>query len=225
MLLMPCLGLPAYDADVLGIPAGHCVVVRRRYNPAGIPFEGSLVMAAPEAAAYCRRVASALQLNERARFDSSGWIPGALVAARAACQGGGGGSGRNALEGRCLPFQRIPGATGRRGRGPLPPAQCPSRGCDSSRIAPFYVEALHDIDLMTDAEGRVVAVNPRPSGSLPATLAAGIAILDWAVARALRLEVQMFEPERDVEVLPVAATLALAFPPAEKATVEGRLDR
>lgn len=132
-LVMPTLGLPAYDVDVLA-RAGRprAAVVRRRNNPTGIPFEGNYVTSDPRAQRYCLDIAAALALD-----------------------------------------------------------------------------SLHDVDLMTDPSGevRLLEVNPRPSGSLAASLAAGAPLLDAAIAQALGHELPVPLPDRDVTVvrIPMAA--------------------
>jgi len=134
-LVMPCLAAPAYDADILALGRGrHVVAVRRRANPAGIPFTGNTLLADPAVRAYCGDVARVLGLD-----------------------------------------------------------------------------ALHDIDLMTGPDGRpvVLEVNPRPSGSMVSTLAAGFPLLDWAVARLLGVAFTPREPERQVEILAKSGTFAV----------------
>ncbi len=134
-LVMPCLGVPAYDADILALGGGrHVVAVRQRTNPAGIPFTGNTLLADPGVSAYCRDVARVLGLD-----------------------------------------------------------------------------ALHDIDLMSGPDGRpvVLEVNPRPSGSMVATLAAGFPLLDWAVARLIGAAFTPREPERQVEILAKPGTFAV----------------
>ena len=73
------------------------------------------------------------------------------------------------------------------------------------------LEALHDIDLMEGPDGRpvVLEVNPRPSGSLAASMAAGFPVLDWAVDRALGNNPIIFGPENDIDVLPMLMPKAL----------------
>ncbi|MEW5772901.1 MAG: ATP-grasp domain-containing protein [Thermodesulfobacteriota bacterium] len=126
LLVMPCLGVPAFDADVVGLGREPAVLVRRRHNPTGIPFAGNTLVADPEVVDYCRTVARVLGL-----------------------------------------------------------------------------EAVHDIDLMASPEGRpvVLEVNPRPSGSLPASMAAGFPVLDWAVDRALGGDPEVGGPDRDLDVM------------------------
>lgn len=134
-LVMPRLDVPAYDADVLALGAGsYAVVVRRRANPAGIPFKGNTILADADVTEYCRSVASVLELN-----------------------------------------------------------------------------GLHDIDLMTGPDGHpvVLEVNPRPSGSLSAAMAAGFPMIDWAVARLLGVPFTSREPERQMEVLCFQGTFAV----------------
>ena len=135
-LVMPCLKTPAYDADVLFVGSeNYAVVVRKRFNPTGIPFEGNRIISEPAVVEYCRNIAAALGLK-----------------------------------------------------------------------------ALHDIDLMTDDTGRpvVLEVNPRPSGSLAATLSAGFPILDWAVAQVMGITFEVFEPKRDLEILSFPRTFAVS---------------
>ena len=67
------------------------------------------------------------------------------------------------------------------------------------------LEAVHDIDLMTMPDGRpvVLEVNPRPSGSLPASLQAGFPLLDWAVDRAMGNDPVIPSVEHDIEVMSI----------------------
>lgn len=70
VLVMPTMRSPVYDADVLARKGDVLAcVVRRRDNPAGIPFTGSLVMRAPETTAFCARIAAALQLDSLHDYD------------------------------------------------------------------------------------------------------------------------------------------------------------
>ena len=63
-LVMPCLGLPAYDVDVLNHGAGqYAVYVRERSNPTGIPYEGNTLTVKRNITDYCRSVANALDLG------------------------------------------------------------------------------------------------------------------------------------------------------------------
>lgn len=73
--------------------------------------------------------------------------------------------------------------------------------------------SLHDIDLMTDSEGLpvILEVNPRPSGSIAATLLAGFPLIDWAVQRAMGAEAAVFEPAFEIAV----TTDACNVPPQE----------
>jgi len=65
------------------------------------------------------------------------------------------------------------------------------------------LDALHDMDLMTSEDGTPVLleVNPRASGSLAATLAAGVPILDAALASAVGKAFSVPLPKGDVEIL------------------------
>ncbi len=66
------------------------------------------------------------------------------------------------------------------------------------------LDSAHDIDLMSDAEGNpaLLEVNPRMSGSMAATLMAGIPFFDAALGSRLGIELPVELPERDIEVLP-----------------------
>lgn len=137
LLVMPCLGVPAYDVDVVCLGREPAVIVRRRHNPTGIPFVGNTLVADQGVLEYCRTVARVLGL-----------------------------------------------------------------------------EAVHDIDLMADSAGTAVVleVNPRPSGSLPASMAAGFPVLDWAVDRALGGDPEIFGPDQDLEVLAMVTPQPLELP-------------
>ena len=55
--------------------------------------------------------------------------------------------------------------------------------CQDIAVA-LNLDSIHDIDLMTDQNGKpcVIEVNPRASGSMAASLVAGIPIIDTAIA-------------------------------------------
>jgi len=65
------------------------------------------------------------------------------------------------------------------------------------------LDSLHDIDLMTTADGevRVLEVNPRPSGSLVASTAAGLRLMEAAIALAAGETPPELPPARDCEVV------------------------
>lgn len=66
------------------------------------------------------------------------------------------------------------------------------------------LDGLHDIDLMTDPVTKkpvVLEVNPRPSGSLAATLAAGFPLIDWAVAHMMGRKADVHYPQKDIEII------------------------
>ena len=71
--------------------------------------------------------------------------------------------------------------------------------------------ALHDMDLMTDSSGNpvILEVNPRPSGSVATMLVSGFPVIDWAVARSLKLDVAPYEPEEDIEVSALNSVFAV----------------
>lgn len=137
LLVMRSLHAPVYDVDLLA-KDGEVValVVRRRHNPAGIPFTGNTIIADPEIERYCRSVAEVMRLN-----------------------------------------------------------------------------SLHDLDLMTDCAGQVVLleINPRMSGSIAASVAAGIPFLEMALAQAAGLSMSWdwSPPHKDIDVLPVVQAVVV----------------
>lgn len=66
------------------------------------------------------------------------------------------------------------------------------------------LDGLHDIDLMTDGNGNasIIEVNPRPSGSMAASLIAGFPILDIAILSLLKKKVPPIFIQNDITVLP-----------------------
>ncbi len=139
MLVMPRMHAPVYDADVLASKGiVKAIVVRRRTNPTGIPFEGNRIIVEENAVSYCKRIAEVVGLD-----------------------------------------------------------------------------ALHDMDLMTNDEGelRLLEVNPRPSGSLVASLAAGVALIDAAIGLTIGEDVQVSYPQTDVEISTFVGAVAVAKAP------------
>lgn len=64
LMVMPLLYAPAYDVDVLAVHGqARAVLVRRRNNPAGIPFTGNRIVSDPAISDYCRDVAQVLGLD------------------------------------------------------------------------------------------------------------------------------------------------------------------
>ena len=64
LMVMPMLDSPAYDVDVLAIQGkAKAALVRRRSNPAGIPFTGNHIVANPNIMDYCLKIAEALGLD------------------------------------------------------------------------------------------------------------------------------------------------------------------
>jgi len=126
LMLMPLLHAPAYDVDIFAVNGNSkAALVRKRSNPAGIPFTGNTIISDSEIMQYCLDIAKALKLN-----------------------------------------------------------------------------ALHDIDLMTDSNGRpcLLEVNPRPSGSVVASHAAGFPIVAAAIAESLGKSYPLSIPEEDIEI-------------------------
>jgi len=84
----------------------------------------------------------------------------------------------------------------------------------SKIAAAVGLNALHDMDLMTNDEGelRLLEVNPRPSGSLVASLAAGEDLVDAAIGLALGDDIELTYPKGEVEVSTFVGALALPVP-------------
>jgi carbamoylphosphate synthase large subunit len=64
------------------------------------------------------------------------------------------------------------------------------------------LNGLHDIDLMTDSLGRpaLLEVNPRMSGSVSASHAAGFPVVAAAIAELLGISYPMLSPTKDIEI-------------------------
>jgi len=74
------------------------------------------------------------------------------------------------------------------------------------------LQSLHDIDMMTDPKmGPVLLeINPRPSGSLAGLSSAGHVLLDYALASAAGIHIDIKPVERDVEILTYTESVALS---------------
>jgi carbamoylphosphate synthase large subunit len=69
-MIMPALREPAYDVDVLGGDANEAqVIVRKRNNPSGIPFNGNVIVTDFRIQEYCRSIAEALKLDSLFDMD------------------------------------------------------------------------------------------------------------------------------------------------------------
>ena len=66
------------------------------------------------------------------------------------------------------------------------------------------LDSIHDIDLMTDRNGDpcVIEVNPRPSGSMAASLTAGIPVVDIAILALCGMTVPNIKIDSDIMILP-----------------------
>ena len=66
------------------------------------------------------------------------------------------------------------------------------------------LDSIHDIDLMTDQNGEpcIIEVNPRPSGSMAATLTAGIPVVDIAILTLRGMTVPNVKIDSDIMILP-----------------------
>ena len=66
------------------------------------------------------------------------------------------------------------------------------------------LDSIHDIDLMTDQNGEpcIIEVNPRPSGSMAATLTAGIPIVDIAILTLCGMTIPNVKIDSDIMILP-----------------------
>jgi carbamoyl-phosphate synthase large subunit len=70
ILMMPALRAPAYDADVYAEKGQvKYAILRKRLNPAGIPFIGNVVIPESDILKYCKRVSQALKLDGLHDFD------------------------------------------------------------------------------------------------------------------------------------------------------------
>jgi carbamoylphosphate synthase large subunit len=64
LMVMPMLNSPAYDVDVHSIESkAKVALVRRRLNPAGIPYIGNQIVNSPKIVEYCLKIADALGLD------------------------------------------------------------------------------------------------------------------------------------------------------------------
>jgi len=66
------------------------------------------------------------------------------------------------------------------------------------------LDGIHDIDLMTNKSGEpcVIEVNPRPSGSMAASLIAGIPVIDIAILALQGKSIPDIQLEADIIILP-----------------------
>jgi len=66
------------------------------------------------------------------------------------------------------------------------------------------LDSIHDIDLMTNQNGEpcIIEVNPRPSGSMAATLTAGIPIVDIAILTLCGMTIPNVNIDADIMILP-----------------------
>lgn len=126
-LVMPMLLSPAYDVDVMSVKGDvKTIIIRRRINPAGIPFKGNIIVKDKTIEKYCRKISKILKLD-----------------------------------------------------------------------------GIHDIDLMTDKNGNacIIEVNPRPSGSMAASLIAGVPVVDIAILSILNQELPNINIKENIKVL------------------------
>lgn len=63
-MLMPALRDPAYDVDVFSVQGkAQAIIIRRRYNPVGIPFTGNTIQVNEKIFDYCSAISNALKLD------------------------------------------------------------------------------------------------------------------------------------------------------------------
>ena len=74
------------------------------------------------------------------------------------------------------------------------------------------LQSLHDIDMMTDPVlGPVLLeINPRPSGSLAGLSSAGYPLLDYALAGAAGIPIDLNDAKEDKEILTYTESLVLS---------------
>jgi carbamoylphosphate synthase large subunit len=92
-----------------------------------------------------------------------------------------------------------------------------------SRVAKaLHLDSVHDMDIMSDRDGNpcLLEVNPRPSGSTVASLAAGHPILQMAIHDALGLPRPEMGAGQEAEIIVIHEVVAL---PIEK-RLKGNLD-
>ena len=64
LMVMPLLTAPVHDVDVFAIKGkARAALVRLRFNPTGIPFQGNRIVSDPQVIAYCLEIAEALGLD------------------------------------------------------------------------------------------------------------------------------------------------------------------
>ena len=64
LMVMPLLTAPVHDVDVFAIKGNARVaLVRLRFNPTGIPFQGNRIVSDPQVINYCLEIAEALGLD------------------------------------------------------------------------------------------------------------------------------------------------------------------
>jgi len=72
------------------------------------------------------------------------------------------------------------------------------------------LDSLHDLDMMSeDGVPRLLEVNPRPSGSMAASLAAGFPLVDVAVSRYCGRPLALPTVQNDIEIMPGADGLTV----------------
>jgi len=63
-MLMPALRDPAYDVDMFSVKGkAKAIVIRRRYNPVGIPFTGNTLEINDNIFEYCIKISEVLNLD------------------------------------------------------------------------------------------------------------------------------------------------------------------
>ena len=64
LMIMPALRDPAYDVDLVAKKGiAEAIIIRRRYNPVGIPFTGNTLEINPVIYEYCKKIAEILTLD------------------------------------------------------------------------------------------------------------------------------------------------------------------
>lgn len=64
LMIMPALRDPAYDVDVFSVQGkAKAIIVRRRYNPVGIPFTGNTIEVNQAVYNYCNKIVETLNLD------------------------------------------------------------------------------------------------------------------------------------------------------------------
>ena len=69
LMMMEILKAPAYDVDNFNFKKDNLIVIRRRINPAGIPYKGNYIINNKKIEQYCRKISTTLKLKYLTDID------------------------------------------------------------------------------------------------------------------------------------------------------------